>query len=39
MTIEVDGTIVYVKDRWAASRDVADVLGCRRRRPTVRSPS
>ena len=27
MTIELNHTIVYVKDRWAASRDVGHVLG------------
>ena len=39
MSVELNHTIVHVKDRWAAARDVGGVLGLPERRPTARSPS
>ena len=39
MSIELNHTIVHVKDRWVASRDVGQVLGLPEATATARSPS
>ena len=39
MSIELNHTIVHVKDRWAASREVGEVLGLLAAKATARLPS